>query len=127
MNSRNHHMFSSVGHYLVTRVAGLSHNPRDGEFTAVVGSEPTSTATLRTNEGEATFSWTRASGSLEVLVVVPEGLRARLHVPVADGPMHMLDGKKMEAEEVIRHRQKFNALVLEAGSHNFKAPSMAIV
>jgi len=127
MNSRNHHMFSSVGHYLVARVAGLSHNPISREFSAVVGSEPRSTATLHTTEGEAGFSWTRSSGALEVNVVVPEGLRARLYVPVADGPLHLDRRVKVKSEEVLRHRQKFNGVVLESGSHRLTTSSMAYV
>merc|ERR1712008_301459 len=123
MNSRNHHMFSSVGHYLVTRVAGFSQNPMEHEFTAVVGSEPTSTATLRTAEGEAKFSWTRMAGSLAVEVVVPDGLQARLHVPVTDGTVHKDGLEEVKVEEVTRHRQKFNMVVLGKGEHRFMTPA----
>merc|ERR1712166_202162 len=126
MNSRNHHMFSSVGHYLMSRVAGLSHNPTERQFHAVVGSEPTSTATLRTAQGEAEFSWTRSAAVLEVKVVVPEGLQATLHVPVADGLLHV-DSVRVKSEEVIRHRQKFNMMVLETGTHRFTTSAMAYV
>merc|ERR1711957_997758 len=126
MNSRNHHMFSSVGHYLMTRVAGLSHDPTERQFHAVVGSEPTSTATLRTAKGEAEFSWTRSAAVLEVKVVVPEGLQATLHVPVADGLLQA-DSVRVKSEEVIRHRQKFNMMVLETGTHRFTTSAMAYV
>jgi len=124
MNSRNHHMFSSVGHYLVTRVAGFSHNPAEREFIAVVGSEPSSTATLRTAAGEAKFSWSRTAGALEVNVVVPEGLKARLHLPLADGIVYK-EGVKVE--EVTRHRQKFNVMVLGSGEHRVTTLGIAYV
>merc|ERR1712008_101924 len=57
MNSRNHHMFSSVGHYLVTRVAGLSLDSRTGELIAIVGGEGSASVRLRLSEGDARFAW----------------------------------------------------------------------
>merc|ERR1712032_1235843 len=52
MNSRNHHMFSSVGHYLITRVAGLSLDSRRGELVAVAGREGSASVRLRLSEGD---------------------------------------------------------------------------
>jgi len=123
MNSRNHHMFSSVGHYLVTRIAGLSHNPTDRQFSAVVGTERQSTATLRTAEGEAIFSWSRTSNTLDVRVHVPEGMHAHLLVPVSDGPVQkQVDvGHELLFKEVTLHHKKFNKVVLQAGTHSFSS------
>merc|ERR1711964_392245 len=99
-------------------------NPKDREFTAVVGTEKTSAATLRTAEGEAKFSWSRATGALEVNVVVPNGMQARLHVLVEEGSVHK-DGMKMKVEEVAEHQKKFNLMVLGAGSHRFSTAGVA--
>lgn len=106
MNSRNHHMYSSVGHYLLTRVAGLS-KAANGEFQAVVGSEPRSNVTLRTAAGDVAFSWQRSS-ALEVSVTVPLGQRLHLHVPIADGA---LSAASME------RRGHYQLVMLPAGTH----------
>jgi len=85
MNSRNHHMFSSVGHYLVTRVAGLT-KVGDTLVEAFVGSSAGSaSATLRTSFGAiAAFSWERSDGKrslCKVSVDVPIGVSGDLYVP----------------------------------------------
>merc|ERR1711957_896383 len=80
----------------------------------------------RTAKGEAEFSWTRSAAVLEVKVVVPEGLQATLHVPVADGLLQA-DSVRVKSEEVIRHRQKFNMMVLETDTHRFTTSAMAYV
>jgi len=118
MNSRNHHMFSSVGHYLVTRVAGLSNGPKAREFTAVVGSEPSSSATLRTSSGVARFAWSRAAGEVAVHVVVPVGMQARLHVPVTDGFLRQ-GVADLKTEFTSRHRTQYTLIILGHGKHEF--------
>lgn len=105
MNSRNHHMFSSVGHYLVSKVAGLSRGS-DG-LRAVVGSEPKSKATLHTATGDVHFSWRRESSGLSVSVEVPLGQSVKLHVPVTDGSLN----KSAELQG------KFHVVELAPGSH----------
>jgi len=120
MNSRNHHMYSSVGHYLSTRVAGLSRGPRDGEFTAVVGSEESSSATVRTYAGDLKFTWSRVRGIVEVNALVPISLKLRLHVPEASGELRSAERKKsMKVEIVQLYHSKFKMIVLGSGQHRF--------
>merc|ERR1712217_309605 len=90
MNSRNHHMFSSVGHYLLTRIAGLKQSG-SGEFVAVVGDLDTSATRLSTLRGDLIFSWVRAANGLSVEVHVPVGSRAHVHFPAGIGNL-VLDG-----------------------------------
>jgi alpha-L-rhamnosidase len=116
MNSRNHHMFSSVGHYLLTRVAGLS-KAANGEFQAVVGSEPRSSVTLKTAAGDVAFSWQRSS-ALEVSVTVPLGRQLQLHVPVTDGTLLAAS---------VERRGHYQLVTLLAGTHKLATSNAAWV
>lgn len=79
MNSRNHHMYSSVGHYLLTGVAGLRRTS-SRELAATVGELAHAAVRVQMARGEARFSWARASGLLHVELHVPVGMQAHLHV-----------------------------------------------
>jgi len=85
INSRNHHMYSSVGSYLVRRLAGLSSGPGAGELTAVVGPRglPNATARLRTPRGEAAWAWAWTGDGLSAELLVPVGMRAQVLLPAA--------------------------------------------
>lgn len=127
MNSRNHHMFSSVGHYLVTRIAGLSRGPGSAELTAIVGSEPRAAATLRTSRGDVEFGWRRDAAGLEVDVMVPVGMRAHLHVPVADSPLRMGSLSAAEFTATERHGKPFASVILASGRHSFTSAASVFV
>jgi len=85
MNSRNHHMYSSIGSYLVRRLAGLSSSSGARELTAVVGPKglQNATARLQTPRGEATWAWRWAGDSLSAEILVPVGMRAQVLLPAA--------------------------------------------
>jgi alpha-L-rhamnosidase len=121
MNSRNHHMFSSVGHYLVTRVAGLANDEDDAlKLNAVVGTEKNVQASLQTLYGVAYFSWTRSLGSgLQIQVVVPMGMSARLHVPQGEGAVTSVQGHSIVSEVGKRHGSAYNMITLSSGRHQF--------
>jgi hypothetical protein len=127
MNSRNHHMFSSVGHYLVTRIAGLSRGPGVAEFTAIVGSEPHSTATLQTSRGDMEFGWRRKAAGLEVDVMVPVGMRAHLHVPVADGLLRSGSSSVAEFTATELHGKSFVKVTLASGRHSLTSAVSMLV
>lgn len=127
MNSRNHHMFSSVGHYLVTRVAGLTRGPGAREFTTVVGTEQTSSASLQTQGGDVKFGWNRKASRLEVDVVVPVGMKAHVHVPADDGYLSSHGGALLQTQLVERHGAKFNVATLTSGTHRIVTAEANIV
>jgi len=85
MNSRNHHMFSSVGSYLVRRLAGLQLAPgaEGSELRASVGPKglENATARLRTPHGEATWSWAWNGDYVSAEILVPVGMRANVLLP----------------------------------------------
>eukprot|EP00928_Gymnodinium_smaydae_P056529 TRINITY_DN3989_c0_g1_i2.p1 TRINITY_DN3989_c0_g1~~TRINITY_DN3989_c0_g1_i2.p1 ORF type:complete len:617 (+),score=128.45 TRINITY_DN3989_c0_g1_i2:1505-3355(+) len=140
MNSRAHHMFSSVGHYLITRVAGLS--VQRTQVLAAVGLLETAEANILTDFGLVSFAWTRGvkpsaeralppqqqrmSGPLSVRLTVPVGLRAALLVPSEDGQLRGADGNLQEQrgvegveERVLHNGQYFTRLTLGAGTFDF--------
>lgn len=127
MNSRNHHMYSSVGSYLVRRIAGLSRGSGSGEVTAVVGSEPQSSASLHTPRGDVEFGWRRKASGLEVDVMVPVGMRAQLHVPVADGPLRGGSLTTAEFTATELHGKQYVSLTLSSGRHSLTSAASMFV
>lgn len=119
MNSRNHHMFSSVGHYLLTRVAGLSHGPGDREITAVVGSLQHASSILSTAHGRAQFAWTQLPSKISVQVAVPVGMTAHVHLP-ADGDVidAQLGRAVFSMKRTTLHHKHYQRLSLHSGHHN---------
>jgi len=131
MNSRNHHMFSSVGHYLVKYVAGLSVDFFEGRLTAVVGALPKSSVTRRSSRGASTFSWERGQ-RLHVDITVPITLKAELHVPVEDGALLAGEGLSSlyRVEDVsLFGGRAYRRLHLPSGRHSlvFHAESTELV
>jgi len=128
MNSRNHHMFSSVGHYLVTRVAGLTRGPGAKDVTAMVGGEDSSSVVLRSNGGDVKFSWVRQDGVLSIDVAVPVSMQAYLHVPISDGLWHKKDHDEILSTQVVeRHGSKWNLITVGSGHHSFVNAQAEIV
>jgi hypothetical protein len=86
MNSRNHHMYSSVGSYLV-RLAGLERGIGERELVARVGPRglPHATVKLHTLHGDATWSWSWKPNGVDTRVEadidVPVGMTAQVHLP----------------------------------------------
>merc|ERR1719263_249538 len=81
MNSRNHHMFSSVGKYLLDHLAGL-HTTSGGRLMAFAGSfEGHANITIQSARGEATLEWEFGEHS-DVKIAVPVGMIASVHVPL---------------------------------------------
>jgi hypothetical protein len=68
MNSRNHHMFSSFSHYLVSSVAGLSQQPGSSGYTQPLFAPASSLglsaaeATLSLSHGDIAIQWQRHGG-----------------------------------------------------------------
>lgn len=91
MNSRNHHMFSSVGAYL-QRMAGLSVDMAARTVTATVaGSLQSVEASQSTAYGIASLRWAfTPSSQLEVQVRVPMGLQGLLYVPCSHTTFHLI-------------------------------------
>eukprot|EP00931_Biecheleriopsis_adriatica_P030888 TRINITY_DN18151_c1_g1_i1.p1 TRINITY_DN18151_c1_g1~~TRINITY_DN18151_c1_g1_i1.p1 ORF type:complete len:903 (-),score=173.32 TRINITY_DN18151_c1_g1_i1:107-2815(-) len=122
MNSRAHHMFSSVGHYLITRVAGLTLQG-SSEVRLVVGLLKSSQASLLSDFGPVHFTWTR-QGKLTIEVQIPVGLRGSLFVPYEDGTAWLLDAAgpvaQASAHEVV-DGVKFSRFHLSSGLHHFVA------
>jgi len=119
MNSRNHHMYSSVGHYLITRVGGLSLDSVHGELVAIAGREGKASVKLRLPEGDAQFAWAYEGSSHEVQVeiTIPIGLKAQLHLPLIAGRL-AVDGVVAKTVAVVHQNgSKYNKLILAAGKY----------
>lgn len=127
MNSRNHHMFSSVGHYLMTRIAGLSIGTKSREFTAVVGSEEACAAKLRASGGKVEFAWSRAASALHIVVNASVGMQVRLHIPVADGRLRRQGGAEVNLEVVTIHRREYHLIILGSGQHKLGRAELELV
>lgn len=126
MNSRNHHMFSAVGHYLLTRVAGLSQGP-DGDLVAVVGQLQGASVRLRLPRGDASFRWARSAEELEAELQVPVGLSATVHVPSQFGALFLDDVPLQEGGAVLRvspgvqrHGSTFTSVTVSSGHYLFR-------
>merc|ERR1712139_519408 len=102
MNSRNHHMYSSVGKYLLEKIGGLRMNS-DGKLTAVAGHyEGHANVSIESARGTASFSWSQAEHA-EVKVTVPVGMVADVLVPAhANGVSLVGGGSLLSGEELPR-------------------------
>jgi len=132
MNSRNHHMYSSVGYYLL-RVAGLSLAPGTRELTATVGTSLShASATLHTAHGDVSFTWSWGD-RLDVDLKVPVGMRALLYMPCEAGLPH-IDGQRVSLAEDVEvleavkvHGSRFNVFNMSSGRYRLFANSKALV
>ncbi|CAJ1377695.1 unnamed protein product [Effrenium voratum] len=87
MNSRAHHMFSSVGHYLISRLAGITLEKQRAKL--VVGALEHSFSSVGSDFGDLQLAWSRTD-RLQVQAHVPVGLVADLYVPSRDGELRLL-------------------------------------
>ncbi|CAE7618777.1 unnamed protein product [Symbiodinium natans] len=122
MNSRAHHMYSSVGHYLTARVAGISLS-QGHHVKMVVGQLDQVTASLGTDFGTVHFSWSRKP-TLVVEVVVPVGIVAHLLVPVSDGSV-IFRSCDMQCDDLRSHVDsgsgKYVRFSIPSGAHTLAA------
>jgi len=121
MNSRNHHMFSSVGSYLL-RLAGLGRGTVEEELMAFVGPRglPGASTTLQTPHGEATWSWRWVGESLDAAVTVPVGMRAKVYVP-SELSLDISVESLVVRESGPHATGAFQKIVLPSGRHHFTA------
>merc|ERR1712192_37162 len=125
MNSRNHHMFSSVGHYLVTQIAGLTLDQDEAQVTAVVGQLQNSSSKLRTRRGDVSFSWAWLGESMEVKMEIPVGMHANIHFPAQITSIY-LDGKAVDGNSLGVHAQLPTVRVtVGSGSYRFNGLEIA--
>ncbi|CAE7859017.1 unnamed protein product [Symbiodinium necroappetens] len=128
MNSRAHHMYSSVGHYLTARVAGISVS-RGHHVEMVVGQLSQVNASVATDFGAVQFSWSRQP-SLTVEVTVPVGILAYLFVPVADGTMRLrsFDGQPFGEglHSVVAGSGKYRRFTVPSGAHTMAVEREAV-
>jgi len=127
MNSRAHHMYSSVGAYLV-RAAGLSFDAPGFLVTATVGHLDASEASLSSPFGDIRFQWKRESG-LTLDVSIPVGLQADIFVPSEDGMVTMMRQGQAQAVEttqdgVLRDGRRHTQIRVGAGRFQFKAQAV---
>mmetsp|Transcript_40425 Transcript_40425/g.96975 ORF Transcript_40425/g.96975 Transcript_40425/m.96975 type:complete len:374 (+) Transcript_40425:2-1123(+) len=81
MNSRNHHMFSSVGEYLVKRIGGLQVH--GDKVMVVAGSHQGSVqVSTKTSRGEVHLTWAQGAFTA-VKLRVPVGMKATVLLPAA--------------------------------------------
>jgi alpha-L-rhamnosidase len=89
MNSFNHYALGSVGEWLYRGVAGLDQAPdsvgyRDLLIRPRLGQLGHAGARYESVRGTISTSWSRVDGMLELMVTVPPGATATVHVPTAD-------------------------------------------
>jgi alpha-L-rhamnosidase len=87
MNSFNHYGLGSVGDFLYRDIAGLAPGT-PGYQTLLIAPRPgggltTANATLATQYGSASSSWTISGGQLTLRVTVPAGTSATVTVPTS--------------------------------------------
>lgn len=128
MNSRNHHMFSSVGKYLMDHIGGLQMTS-ETELMAVAGRfEGHANVTIESARGIAAFAWSQGEHS-EVKVSVPVGMVAHVHIPIRTngvaligaGPLSSFSSEQALPRGVLGvHRardggQDFHRIVVQSG------------
>lgn len=134
MNSRNHHMFSSVGQFLVTHGAGLSLDMPSNEVRAVVGSLEGASASIVTAFGAAHFRWSRSTSTqphnIDAEITVPIGMTAQVFLPLAAGAINLIGGNGVAAlrtslgvksvHETVQHQgSTFTVVTVGSGHYRF--------
>lgn len=140
MNSRNHHMYSSVGKYLLERIAGLEMLP-DGELAVVAGSfEGHANVTIESIRGTATVTWAALGLGAHVTarVIVPVGMLAHVHISADSGdvfliewgpllPERSLPRGVLSVESTKRAGRNFHRITVQSGEYEFSTNAALVV
>lgn len=133
MNSRNHHMFSSIGKYLLEKIGGLEM-VGESHLEALAGNYAGSVkVTIESGRGTASLSWSQASNT-ELNITVPVGMTAHVRMPVSTGNV-FLEGSKissfsdlpigMQGMEIRRVASRdYHFLKLHSGVYSFSTGSL---
>merc|ERR1719397_446000 len=80
MNSRNHHMFSSISHFIISKIGGLSK--QGAQYYARPGETRHEVTWAHTTLGEAALRWeVHHQQSLNFKIDVPAGYTAEIRFP----------------------------------------------
>jgi alpha-L-rhamnosidase len=86
MNSHNHIMLGSIDAWFYRAIAGISCLEKGWKKVkikpGVVGDLKFATATLKTVRGDVHVSWEKKEDSFEVIVQIPVGTTAEVHLPL---------------------------------------------
>jgi len=122
MNSRNHHMFSSVGEYLVKHVGGL--RVHQDHVTVVAGSHQGGVQiSSKTFRGEVHASWTH-DGFTAVTLRVPVGMKATVLLPAVG---QLVSGAVGSSATTRLHGKEYYKLVVGSGKHTISTGADMVV
>merc|ERR1719285_1556453 len=125
MNSRNHHMFSSVSHFILSTVGGLSK--RGSHYYARPGELRREVRWAETTLDGATLFWEvkgHSHSSLHFEINIPAGYTAEVHFPLAEHSVDRRMGfwRNMDFKRRIEEFRQFE-LYLGVDTKLKKSPS----